>query len=154
MRICGWRIYAGQIWKGLSGSRLFGLGVPAGAAANRAALFRRAIRGGGLGCFYQFWFFRCLLFCCFSVGLKTFDCSFAFDLSELIAPLGLHARRTRLFSHALLNIQKMGGAQAFTREEIMVLVCSPSALIPKPISPRGLHAPGVSPPGCPVGFGV
>ena len=31
----------------------------------------------------------------------------------------------------------------------MVLVCSPSALIPKPISPRGLHAPGVSPPGCP-----
>ena len=27
----------------------------------------------------------------------------------------------------------------------MVLVCSPSALIPKPISPRGLHAPGVSP---------
>ena len=54
-----------------------------------------------------------MLFCCFSVGLKTFDCSFAFDLSELIAPLGLHARRTRLFSHALLNIQKMGGAQAF-----------------------------------------
>jgi hypothetical protein len=53
-----------------------------------------------------------------SVGLKTFDCSFAFDLSELIAPLGLHARRTRLFSHALLNIQKMGGAQAFTRERI------------------------------------
>ena len=48
-----------------------GLGVPAGAAANRAALFWRAIRGGGLGCFYQFWFFRCLLFCCFSVGLKT-----------------------------------------------------------------------------------
>ena len=71
-----------------------------------------------MGCFYQFWFFRCLLFCCFSVGLKTFDCSFAFDLSELIAPLGLHARRTRLFSHALLNIQKMGGAQAFTRERI------------------------------------
>ena len=31
----------------------------------------------------------------------------------------------------------------------MVLVCSPSALIPKPISPRGLHAPGVSPPGLP-----
>ena len=58
-----------------------------------------------------------MLFCCFSVGLKTFDCSFAFDLSELIAPLGLHARRTRLFSHALLNIQKMGGAQAFYPKE-------------------------------------
>ena len=89
-----------------------------------------------------------------SVGLKTLDCSFAFDLSELIAPLGLHARRTRLFSHALLNIQKRGGAQAFTREEIMVLVCSPSALIPKPISPRGLHALCVSPPVVRSGFGV
>ena len=76
-----------------------------------------------------------MLFCCFSVGLKTFDCSFAFDLSELIAPLGLHARRTRLFSqvssslahglvaslprlsHALLNIQKFGGAQAYHPRE-------------------------------------
>ena len=50
-----------------------------------------------------------MLFCCFSVGLKTFDCSFAFDLSELIAPLGLHARRTRLFSHALLNSAELAG---------------------------------------------
>ena len=83
--------------------------VPAGATANRVALFRRAIRGGVLGGFYQFWFFRCLLFCCFSVGLKTFDCSFAFDLSELIAPLGLHARRTRLFSYALLNSVELAG---------------------------------------------
>ena len=82
--------------------------------------------------FVSFGFCECLLFCCFSVGLKTFDCSFAFDLSELIAPLGLHARRTRLFSHALLNIQKMGGAQAFTRERIMPPVCSLAllALIP------------------------
>ena len=94
-----------------------------------------------MGCFYQFWFFRCLLFCCFSVGLKTFDCSFAFDLSELIAPLGLHARRTRLFSHALLNIQKWGGAQAFHPKEDNVVghvrLCRP---FPPTISSLGCHA--------------
>ena len=59
--------------------------------------------------FVSFGFCGLMLFCCFSVGLKTFDCSFAFDLSELIAPLGLHARRTRLFSHALLKSVELAG---------------------------------------------
>ena len=58
------------------------------------------------------------------------------------------------FLYALLNSVELAGHRRIPREEIMVLVCSPSALIPKPISPRGLHAPCVSPPVVRYGFGV
>jgi len=93
-----------------------------------------------------------MLFCCLCVGLKTFDCSFAFALSELIAPLGLHARRTRLFSHALLNIQEMGGAQAFTRERITMPFSSLRSDSGTDIVSRSARSL-CKPAGCSVGFG-
>ena len=146
--------------------------VPAGAAANRAALFRRGNQERGLECFCQFWFWWV------SGILVVFRR--AKKICPLLCPRLILAYRQNspadfgasiFFLYALLNSAELAGHRQshavpscswlsrfapspFPREEIMVLVCSPSALIPKPISPRGLHAPGVSPPGCPVGFGV
>ena len=96
-----------------------------------------------------------MLFCCFSVGLKTFDCSFAFDLSELIAPLGLHARRTRLFSHALLNIQKRAGHRRFPCSRITQPVCSRLISRSHPVRDIGSQRTRslCKPAGCSVRFG-
>ena len=69
----------------------------------------------------------------------------------------LQARRTRLFcltSPLPIYMVGWGGAQAFTRERITSSVCSPSALIPPRISPRGSHLRGRAARGTRVRFGV
>ena len=46
------------------------------------------------------------------------------------------------------------GTGVYPREDNPAVPVSLRLPIPSGISSRGLHAPGVSPPGCPVGFGV
>ena len=76
-----------------SGSGLgFLVECPSSRSANRRGYFGGAIRIVVFGASVSFGFCGLMLFWWFSVGLKTFDCSFAFDLSELIAPLGLQGR--------------------------------------------------------------
>ena len=129
--------------------------VPAGATANRVALFRRGNQEGGLGGFCQFWFWWVDALLVVFRRAKN---------SRLLLRLRLTSAYRRRFACRLgaltcfltpsLIARSWRGTGVHPREDNPAVLVSLRLPIPSGISSRGLHAPGVSPPGCPVGFGV
>ena len=100
-------------------------------------------------------FFRLMLFCCFSVGLKKYEL--------LLCPRNLAANRGSIpadfgasvfFLTPSLLYRKGAGHRRFIPRKIMPPVCSSSIRIPSAISSLGCHASLVSRPRFCGGFGV
>ena len=128
--------------------------MPAGAAANRAALFRRGNRDGGSGVFFfLFGFCGCLLFCCFSVGLQKYK--------PLLSPRNLNAYRVSisadvgasvfLFTPSLIY-RNLAGHRRSISKEIREAVCPLARTNTPPISPLSCHASLCKPACCSCGL--
>ena len=124
--------------------------VPAGATANRVALFRRGNQDCFVRVFCQFWFwwvdallvvFRRAKKICPLLRLRLIPA----NRRDFTCMLGASI----FFPTPSLIAWSCRGTGVYPREDNPAVPVSLRLPIPSGISSRGLHAPGVSPPGLP-----